>query len=137
MNNPRILITSAAGKTGMASAFELLHRGFPVRALVRRDDHRAQRLRDAGAEVLVGDLGDFGDMRRALQDIQRAYFCAPPAANGLHYGMVFAATAHEAGLEHILLRSPSYATESDEWNRTHRAPGSYGVGALRREVRRA
>ena len=64
MNDSRILITSAAGKTGMATAFELLERGFPVHALVRRDDHRAQRLRDAGAEILVGDMGDSGDMRR-------------------------------------------------------------------------
>ena len=53
MNTSRILITSAAGKTGMAAALELLQRRFPVRALVRREDHRAQRLRDAGAEVVV------------------------------------------------------------------------------------
>ena len=39
--------------------------------------------------------------------------------------------------DHVLLRNPSYATESDEWNRTHRASGSYGVGALHRVVRRA
>ena len=48
MKNPRILITSASGKSGMAA--ELLDRGFPVRAFVRRDDHRAERLRNAGAE---------------------------------------------------------------------------------------
>ncbi len=105
MNLSRILITSAAGKTGMATALDLLERGFPVRALVRRDDYRAQRLRYAGAEVLVGNLGDHGDMRRALQDIQRAYFCAPVTANGLHYGMVFAAAAHEAGLGHVVVMS--------------------------------
>ncbi len=67
-NDPRILITSAAGKTGMAAALALLEQRLPVRALVRRDDHRA---------------------------------------------------------------------ESADWNRTHRAPGSYGVGALHVEVRRA
>ena len=113
MNTSRILITSAAGKTGMATALDLLERRFPVRALVRQDDHRAQRLRDAGAEILVGDMGDFGDMQRAMQGVQRAYFCAPMAANGLHYGMVFAAAAHEARLEHVVVMSQWLADPSN------------------------
>jgi hypothetical protein len=33
----------------------LLDRGFPVRAMVRREDDRAASLRAAGAEVVVGD----------------------------------------------------------------------------------
>ena len=30
MQNPKILITAAAGKTGMATALDLLRQGFPV-----------------------------------------------------------------------------------------------------------
>ncbi len=44
MKNTRILVTGAAGKTGAAVVEQLLERGFPVRALVRRQDRRSARL---------------------------------------------------------------------------------------------
>ncbi len=39
-NNTLILVTGAAGKTGAAVVEQMLDRGFPVRALVRRRDDR-------------------------------------------------------------------------------------------------
>lgn len=53
MTLPKILVTSAAGHTGSAALFQLLERGFPVRAFVRR--------RDAASEVLKKD--DSGELR--------------------------------------------------------------------------
>ncbi len=53
---PRILVTSAAGRNGSAAVLELLGKGFPVRAFVRRKDARSETLRKAGAEIFVGDL---------------------------------------------------------------------------------
>ena len=53
---PRILVTSAAGHTGASTVTDLLKKGFPVRAFVRREDARSNRLRQAGAEIFVGDL---------------------------------------------------------------------------------
>ena len=44
MTKPKILVTSAAGNTGIPTTVQLLEKGFPVRALVRSDDHRAKRL---------------------------------------------------------------------------------------------
>ncbi len=35
---PRILVTSAAGRNGSAAVMELLGKGFPVRAFVRRKE---------------------------------------------------------------------------------------------------
>ncbi len=81
---PRILVTSAAGHTGAAAVTELLKKGFPVRAFVRRQDARSTRLKEAGAEIFVGDLLDMRDLRRALVDVQRAYHCPPFAPNLLH-----------------------------------------------------
>ncbi len=78
---PRILVTSAAGRTGAVAVLELLRMGFPVRAFVRRDDVRSEALRKAGAEIFVGDLFDLGDLRRALVDVQRAFHCPPVAPN--------------------------------------------------------
>ncbi len=72
-NKPRILVTSAAGRTGPAAVLELLRKGFPVRAFVRRNDVRSEKLRKAGAEIFVGDLFDLSDLRNALVDVQRAY----------------------------------------------------------------
>ena len=66
MTKPRILVTGAAGRNASAAVLELLRNGFPVRAFVRRNDARSERLRKAGAEIFVGDLFDLSDLRRAL-----------------------------------------------------------------------
>ena len=102
---PKILVTSAAGHTGSAAVKELLKQGFPVRAFVRRHDGRSERLREAGAEIFVGDLFDMGDLRRALVGIQRAYHCPPLVPYLLHGSMLFALAAQEAGLEVVALLS--------------------------------
>ena len=99
MRKPRILVTAASGRTASAAALDLLERGFPVRALVRRHDQRAQALRLAGAEVVVGNVFDYRDLERALVDVQRAYHCAPYAPNLLHGTMLFAVAAEQAKLE--------------------------------------
>jgi uncharacterized protein YbjT (DUF2867 family) len=75
-NNP-ILVTGAAGAVGgigrNLTEF-LLARGHKVRALVRREDERAQALRRLGAEVIQGDLTDLASMHRAIEGVQRMYF---------------------------------------------------------------
>ena len=93
-----ILVTSGAGNTGRPVTEELLRRGLPVRAMVRREDERAERLRALGAEVVVGNLFDVRDLRRAVDGVQRAYFVAPHGANGLHASMSFAVAAEDAKL---------------------------------------
>src|SRR2546423_9241564 len=72
-----ILVTGAAGSIGGVgrTVVELLRqRNLPVRALVRRDDARAEALRATGAEVVVGDLTQAGDVARALAGCRRLYF---------------------------------------------------------------
>ncbi len=102
MTKPKILVTTAAGKTGKATALALLDQGFRVRAFVRTRDHRSKVLEDAGAEVFVGDMADLSDLRRALTDVQRAYLCTPPAHHGLHKAMAFAVAASEARVEALV-----------------------------------
>ncbi len=103
MSKPKILVTSAAGNTGIPATLQLLDYGFHVRAFVRSNDHRAKRLEDAGAEIFVGDLYSVADMRRAMTGVQRAYHCSPTQTNGLHFGAVFAIAAQEAKLEHVVM----------------------------------
>ena len=75
-DNP-ILVTGAAGAMGgigrNLTEF-LLARGHKVRALVRREDERAETLRRLGAEVVEGDLTDLTSMHRAIEGCARIYF---------------------------------------------------------------
>ena len=56
MHRPKILITSATGRTGAAVVSELLKGGYPVRAMVRREDTRAAALRAKGVEFAVAEI---------------------------------------------------------------------------------
>jgi len=99
---PRILVTSAGGKTGLPVTLQLLEKGIPVRAFLRRRDRRAELLERAGAEIFIGDQYALSDMRQAMQGMTRAYQCAPTAPNGLHFNAVFTVAANEARLEHVV-----------------------------------
>lgn len=103
--NPKVLVTSAGGKTGLQVAVQLLRKNVPVRAVLRTDDDRASRLRALGADVMIANLFDIADMRIAMSGVQRAYHCAPTAPNGLYYGSVFSIAAAEARLEHVVMLS--------------------------------
>jgi len=98
----RILVTTANGDTGRPMVEYLLKSGLQVRAMVRADDARAQRLRDEGAEVVVGDLLTFRDVRAALDGVTRAYFNFPVGEGLVEAAVMFAQAAKEQGLELIV-----------------------------------
>src|SRR5262249_41947331 len=75
----------------------LRRRGLPVRALVRRDDERADALRAAGAEVVVADLTRAADVLRALAGCKRVYFGMSVSAPYLEATVATAAAARERG----------------------------------------
>lgn len=97
-----ILITGATGKIGGAVAAELLSRGVAVRALVRSDDPRAERLRCAGAEVFVGDMFDFDSLFAAMRGTTRAFYCPPWDPHMIQSATAFALAASDAGLRSIV-----------------------------------
>ena len=96
-----MLVTGATGDTGRPTVKLLLERGHHVRALARREDERARKLRDLGAEVVVGDMLQLGDMRSAVKGITGAYFVYPLADGLVEATVVFAQAAKEQGLEII------------------------------------
>ena len=113
MSKPRILVSGATGKTGSVVLSELLKAGYPVRALVRREDRRSAKLKEQGAEVAVADMSDVERIADALKDAQRAYFCPPFDPYMIQGAVAFAIAAKEARLEHIVsvtqwLASPSH-----------------------------
>ena len=105
MTKPKILVTSAAGRTGTAAVLQFLEKGFPVRAFVRRRDARGDALEAAGAEIFAGDLFDLRDLRKAMTGVQRAYHCPPFAPTILNGAALFALAAEEAKLEVVALMS--------------------------------
>ena len=76
-NDNPILVTGAAGAVGGIgrTVTELLQaNGHKVRAMVRREDARAEALRRIGAEVVVGDLTDLAAMHSVIEGCRRVYF---------------------------------------------------------------
>ena len=95
-----ILVTGAAGSVGAVgrTVVELLRgRGLPVRAMVRREDERAEALRATGAEVVVGDLTQAPDVAGALGDCRRIYFGMSLSPSYLEATVIAAAVAREHG----------------------------------------
>lgn len=94
------LITGAAGKIGGVSRSVvelLLDREEPVRAMVHREDSRAQRLRDLGAEVVVGDLTNPRNVVDAMSGVERMFFNMSVSLDYLEATAIVCATARELG----------------------------------------
>jgi NAD(P)H dehydrogenase (quinone) len=105
MSKPRILVLTAAGRTGMPVALQLLEEGFPVTAFVHRADQRSEHLKAKGAEIVVGSLTDPTDLRTAMAGARRAYFCVPNEAGYLKAAAIFTVVAAEQKLEAVVAMS--------------------------------
>jgi NAD(P)H dehydrogenase (quinone) len=102
---PPVLVTGAAGRvggTGRHVAAELLSRGLPVRAMVRRFDERSEELRGMGIEVVIGDFADYASLLAALDGIEAAYFCYPVGAGLTEAAGLFAAAGREQDLQRVV-----------------------------------
>lgn len=102
MRKPKVLVTGATGKTGGAVLAELLARNWPVRAMVRVRDARAQALERRGAEVVVADIFDPDQLVDAMRGTQRAYYLPPIHPYALQSAVAFAVAARDSGLEAVV-----------------------------------
>ena len=112
-DNP-ILVTGAAGAVGGIGrnlTELLLARGHKVRALVRREDERANALRRLGAEVMQGDLTDLASMHRAIEGVKRIYFGMSVSAAYLEATINTAAVARHHGVEAFVNMSQMTVTQ--------------------------
>ena len=110
MSRPKILVTGATGRTGAAVVSELLKAGYPVRAMVRREDARAAALRAKGVDIAVAEITDIERVLAAMRGVHRAYWLPPYDPAMLTGAAVFATAAREARLEAIVSLSQWLAT---------------------------
>jgi NAD(P)H dehydrogenase (quinone) len=97
-NSDPILVTGAAGQLGGIGGRIVQHMcdaQVRVRALVRRDDERAEHLRCLGAEVVVADLTEPEQVVAALNGCKRVYFGMGVSPAYLEATLVIAAAARE------------------------------------------
>jgi uncharacterized protein YbjT (DUF2867 family) len=101
-----VLVTGAAGgqqgATGRQVAELLLGQGIAVRAFVRSNDERAERLRALGADVVAGDLRDIASVQAAMSDVDRVFFTYPVLDGLLDATAAVAAAARDAGVRRLV-----------------------------------
>lgn len=81
----RVLVTGATGYIGGRLVPELLKKGYDVRVLVR-DPHRLQGRRWAReVKILKGDLDNGEEIRKAIENVDAAYFLVHAMYEGKDY----------------------------------------------------
>ncbi|MBX5206858.1 NmrA family NAD(P)-binding protein [Rhizobium sp. NZLR11] len=110
----KFLVTGATGETGRYTVQRLLEKGHAVRAMVHRQDERADALRSEGAEVVVGDLFEHDDVIRAAAGATAAYFCYPVRPGIIQTTAYFADAARRAGLKAVINMSQISAREDSK-----------------------
>ncbi len=112
--NYPILVTGASGDLGAIGrnlTAMLLAKGHKVRALVRREDERADSLRRLGAEVVQGDLTDLTSMHRAIAGCARIYFGMSVSPAYLEATVNTAAVARHHGIQAFVNMSQMTVTQ--------------------------
>lgn len=100
------LVTGAGGGIGSVSRGVvelLLDNGQPVRAMVRRDDSRADELRQLGAEVVVGDLTNPEDVANAMAGVDRMFFNMSVSPDYLTATAIVSSVACEAAPVEVIV----------------------------------
>ncbi len=75
----KILVTGATGKVASLLIPHLTKLGADVRALVR--DEKAQGLKDAGVEIVAGDLDKPDTLDAAFRGVDKVFLITPPNPN--------------------------------------------------------
>lgn len=103
-NGGRVLVTGATGNTGSRLVPALRDAGVDVRAFVR-DESKAQPLREAGAEIVVGDLDRPETIEPAVQGVDKIYLLTWNGPTQLQHVQNVLEAARQAGTPYIVRHS--------------------------------
>jgi uncharacterized protein YbjT (DUF2867 family) len=112
-----VLVTGATGKQGGAVVEALLTRGHQVRALTRdAASPAANRLRQQGVEIAVGDFSDHASLVRAARGADAVYAMSTPYEKGaekeIAQGIFIIDAAKAAGVAHVIYSSVASANHA-------------------------
>ncbi len=112
-----VLVTGATGKQGGAVVEALLTRGHQVRALTRNPaSQAANRLREQGVEIAVGDFTDHDSLVRAARGVDAVYAMSTPYEQGAEketaQGIAMTDAANAAGVAHLVYSSVASANRA-------------------------
>lgn len=115
-----ILVTGAGGGVGGVGRTvveALAVHGRPVRAMAHHDDARADRLRDLGAEVVVGDLTNTADVARALDGVSAMFFSLSVSPSYLEAAATVATVGRALGsLDALVAMSQMTVSQMDAFS---------------------
>jgi uncharacterized protein YbjT (DUF2867 family) len=116
-----ILVTGATGQIGRELVRELAGAHTKFRALVRSAG-RAETVRAAGAEAIVGDYADAAALRSALDDVRALFLLTPTAPDKVAVESRIVEEARRAGVSLIVKLSAMGADALDTmtFGRLHR-----------------
>jgi len=104
-----ILVTGAAGKTGLAILRALSGMGIETRALVRNPEQESSAKAAKALQVLSGDLLDGRVVRQALQGVEAVYLICPNVhPQEFEIGKRIIASAKTAGVTRLIYHSVLY-----------------------------
>jgi len=98
---PTILITGAAGRTGLPLVKALSATGASVRAMVHTPEQKT-RVQGVNVEVAVADFNDRGAVERVLEGIQKVYLVSPVSPEMVAVQTAFVDTALDQGVRRLV-----------------------------------
>ncbi len=109
----KILVTGATGNTCSILIPALIDAGHQVRAFVR-NEKKAQALKEAGAEICVGDLDKADTIDAALEGITKVYMCTWNGPTAALQGKNIIEAIKRAGTRPLVVRHSAFGTDSSE-----------------------
>lgn len=101
-----ILVTGAAGKTGLAVIRALAGQDWRVRALIHRPEQIERAIAAGASEAKVANLRDMGAVERAMQGIRAVYHICPNVSpHEIEIGEAAIAAAQAASVERFVYHS--------------------------------
>lgn len=108
MTSPKILVTTATGKTGSEIIRQLSAAGIAARALTR-NPAKAQALALPQIEIVGGDLNDRASIDAAMAGIEAVYLNVVPGPDALAQVDTVLAAARAAGVRRVVKLSGLHA----------------------------
>jgi uncharacterized protein YbjT (DUF2867 family) len=107
-----ILVTGATGKNGVEILKRLTGRQERIRAMVRKRTDSMHATPRAGLEFAEADFDDPASLRKALQDVQRAFLVTNSSDRVEERQLRFVSLARESGVKHIVYLSQLHASSN-------------------------